>query len=139
VADSAMTMPVHTMLAHRDLLPAEHLMDAGYPSTANLLACRTEHEVRLIAPMRGDSSRQARTHSLYARSAFTIDFDQKRATCPQGHHSPHLEPHPPGRAGRHRRQLSPRRLHRLPGPHRVHPLTPAPAPAPADTTTPPPP
>jgi hypothetical protein len=87
VADSAMTMPIHTMLADRDLLPGEHLMDAGYPSTANLLACRTEHEVRLIAPMRGDSSRQARTHSLYARSVFTIDFDQKRAICPQGHHS----------------------------------------------------
>ena len=24
--------------------PPEHLMDAGYPSTANLLACRTEHQ-----------------------------------------------------------------------------------------------
>jgi transposase len=87
VADSAMTMPIHDMLADRDLLPAEHLMDAGYPSTANLLACRTEHQVRLIAPMRGDSSRHARTNSPYARSAFTIDFDQQRATCPQGHHS----------------------------------------------------
>ena len=42
-----MTMPIHTMLADRDLLPAEHLMDAGYPSTANLLACRAEHQVRL--------------------------------------------------------------------------------------------
>jgi hypothetical protein len=74
------------MLADRDLLPAEHLMDAGYPSTANLLACRTKHQVRLIAPMRGDSSRHARTNSPYARHAFTIDFDQQQATCPQGHH-----------------------------------------------------
>jgi transposase len=87
VADSAMTMPIHHMLADRDLLPAEHLMDAGYPSTANLLACRTEHQVRLIAPMRGDSSRHARINSPYARDAFTIDFDQQQATCPQGHHS----------------------------------------------------
>jgi hypothetical protein len=31
VADSAMTMPIRTTLADRDLLPAEHLMDAGYP------------------------------------------------------------------------------------------------------------
>jgi hypothetical protein len=37
--------------------------------------------------MRGDSSRHARTNSPYARDAFTIDFDQQRATCPQGHHS----------------------------------------------------
>jgi transposase len=87
VADSAMTMPIHQMLAERDLLPGEHLMDAGYPSTANLLDCRIDHEVRLVAPMRGDSSLQARTNSPYARSAFTIDFDRQRATCPQGHHS----------------------------------------------------
>jgi hypothetical protein len=87
VADSAMTMPIHTMLADRGLLPAEHLMDASYPSTANLLTLRTEHQVRLIAPMRGDSSRHAREGSPYARHKFTIDFDQQQATCPQGHHS----------------------------------------------------
>jgi transposase len=87
VADSAMTMPIHTMLADRDLLPAEHLMDAGYPSTANLPALRTEHQVRLIAAMRGDSSRHAREGSPYARDTFTIDFDQRPAICPQGHRS----------------------------------------------------
>jgi hypothetical protein len=31
VADSVMTMPIHHVLAEPDLLPAEHLMDAGYP------------------------------------------------------------------------------------------------------------
>jgi transposase len=87
VADSAMTMNIHTMLADRDLLPAEHLMDAGYPSTANLLALRTEHHVRLVGPMRGDSSRHAREGSPYARDKFTIDFDRQQATCPQGHRS----------------------------------------------------
>ena len=87
VADSAMTMPIHTMLADRDLLPAEQLMDAGYPSTASLLALRTEHQVALIGPMRGDSSRHAREGSPYARDKFTIDFDQQQVTCPQGHHS----------------------------------------------------
>lgn len=87
VADSAMTMPIHTMLASRDLLPGEHLMDAGYPSTKNLLTLRTEHQVRLIGPMRGDSSRHARENSPYARDKFTIDFDRQHATCPQGHRS----------------------------------------------------
>ncbi len=67
VADSAMTMPIHTMLADRDLLPAEHLMDAGYPSTAILLALRTEHQVRLVGPMRGDSSRHTREDSPNTR------------------------------------------------------------------------
>jgi transposase len=87
VADIAMTMPIHAMLAEHDLLPAEHYMDAGYPSTRNLLDCRGQHQVRLMSPMRADSSRQARTNSPYARDAFTIDFDQQRATCPQGHQS----------------------------------------------------
>lgn len=87
VADSTMTMPIHAMLAGRDLLPAEHLMDAGYPSTTNLLACRTEYQVSLIAPMRGDSCHPARTHNGFTQAAFTIDFDHQQATCPQGHHS----------------------------------------------------
>ena len=80
-------MPIHTILADRDLLPAEHLMDAGYPSTKSLLVLRTEHQVRLIGPMRRDSSRHAREGSPYARDKFTIDFDQQQATCPQGHQS----------------------------------------------------
>jgi transposase len=87
VADSAMTMPIHTMLAGRDRLPGEHLMDAGYPSTKSLLALRTEHQVRLIGPMRGDSSRHAREGSPYARDKFTIDFDRQQVTCPQGNRS----------------------------------------------------
>lgn len=87
VADSAMTMPIHTMLAGRDLLPGEHLMDAGYPSTQSLLALRTEHQIRLIGPMRGDSTRHAREGSPYARDKFTIDFDRQQVTCPQGNRS----------------------------------------------------
>jgi transposase len=86
VADQAMTMPIHHQLAARELLPAEHLMDAGYPATANLLACRAD-AVRLVAPIRRDSSRHTREGSPYARDAFTIDFDQQHAICPQGHRS----------------------------------------------------
>jgi hypothetical protein len=86
VADQAMTIPIHRQLAGRDLLPAEHLMDAGYSTTAGLLACRDDG-VRLVAPHRRDSSRHTRTGSPYARDAFTIDFDQQHAICPQGHQS----------------------------------------------------
>jgi transposase len=86
VADQAMTMPIHRMIAERDLLPGEHLMDAGYPTTASLLACRDDN-VRLVAPHRRDSSRHTRTGSAYARDKFTIDFDRREAICPQGHRS----------------------------------------------------
>jgi hypothetical protein len=84
VADQAMTVPIH-QIAGRDLL-AEHLMDAGYSTTAALLTCRDDG-VRLVAPHRRDSSRHTRTGSACARDAFTIDFDQQHATCPQGHRS----------------------------------------------------
>jgi transposase len=86
VADQAMTIPIHHQLTARDLPPGEHLMDAGYSTTAALLACRDDG-VRLIAPHRRDSSRHTRTGSAYARDAFTIDFDQQYAICPQGHKS----------------------------------------------------
>jgi hypothetical protein len=48
VADQAMTMPIHHQLAARELLPAEHLMDAGYPATANLLACQPATKVSAL-------------------------------------------------------------------------------------------
>jgi transposase len=87
VADSTMTMPIHQMLADRDLLPAEHLMDAGYPSADYLVACRNDYQVRLVSPVRADRSPQARANSPFARNAFAIDFDQQQATCPRGHAS----------------------------------------------------
>jgi transposase len=84
VDDSSMTMPIHTALAEQEMLPDEHLMDAGYASAAHLLDCREKHQVRLISPVRGDHSHQARTRNGYQRDAFAIDFDAKQATCPQG-------------------------------------------------------
>ena len=66
--------------------------------------------------MRGDSSRHARTNSPYARDAFTIDFDQHQATCPQGHHSATWNR--PAKAARTSSwSASPQRWHRLPRPH----------------------
>jgi hypothetical protein len=83
VADSTMTVPIHQELAERELLPAEHLMDAGYASAAHIVGCQTEHDVRLVTPVRADRSHQARAKTGFERDAFTIDFDRKQATCPQ--------------------------------------------------------
>jgi transposase len=84
VADSTMTMPIHHQLAEKDLLPGEHAMDAGYASAPHILACRTDHDVRLITPVRDDHSHQARAKTGFDRDAFAIDFDRQQATCPQG-------------------------------------------------------
>ena len=78
-----MTLPIHHDLADRELLPAEHLMDAGYPCASHILTCRTDYEVRLVTPVHADRSHQARAKTGFHRDAFTINFDRKQAVCPQ--------------------------------------------------------
>jgi hypothetical protein len=87
VADNQATEQVHAALARRGLLPAQHLVDAGYPSADLLLASATDHGVTLVCPMMTDNSPQARAGNGYHAGAFTIDFDHRQATCPQGHTS----------------------------------------------------
>jgi hypothetical protein len=50
----------HADLARGDLLPAEHLVDAGYGSVDHLLAARADHGVELVGPLPPDSGWQAR-------------------------------------------------------------------------------
>lgn len=96
VADTTMTAPIHADLARRGLLPAAHYVDSGYPSAALLVSSRTDHQITLVTPLLADTSRQARAADGYDRTAFTIDHDQRQATCPQGH--PSAPGHPPSSA-----------------------------------------
>jgi hypothetical protein len=41
----------------------------------------------MITPLLGDSSRRTRTRNGYSRDRFTIDYDSRTATCPQGQKS----------------------------------------------------
>ena len=49
--DSAMTATIHTHLAQKDLLPGEHLLDAGYVDAGNLTAAQQDHAVTLVGPV----------------------------------------------------------------------------------------
>ena len=80
--DAVMTEPVHDLLDAAGLLPAEHLADAGYASADLLLAARARG-ITLIAPLLAATSLQARTGG-YTAEAFTIDWDNRQVTCPQG-------------------------------------------------------
>ena len=90
--DNAATIPIHRDLAARDLTPAEHYLDSGYPSMPILAAARREHGITMITPLLGDSSRQAKTRNGYSRDDFVIDYDTRTATCPQGQTSAHWNP-----------------------------------------------
>ena len=92
VPDNCATVPIHQNLAARDLAPGRHYLDSGYPSVPNVLAARREHGITMITPLLGDSSRQTKTSNGYSRDDFTIDFDTRTATCPQGQSSAHWNP-----------------------------------------------
>jgi hypothetical protein len=87
VPDAAMTEPIHAALAGRELLPAEHYLDSGYPSAALVVDSLHRWGVTLVTPLLADTSRQAKQAAGYDRASFTIDFDTQQATCPQGQRS----------------------------------------------------
>lgn len=63
--DNSATVPIRQDLTTRGLAPAEHYLDSGYPSMPTLVAARREHDITMITPLLGDSSRQARTGNGY--------------------------------------------------------------------------
>jgi transposase len=82
VPDVVMTGTVHDHLGARGTLPGEHAVDTGYTSADVLLDARARG-ITLIGPLPASSSRQARTGG-YTAAAFTIDWDARQVTCPQG-------------------------------------------------------
>lgn len=84
VTDNQMTAPIHDALAVRNLRPGRHYLDSGYLSAAIVVAARTNRGIALIGPLLADTSAQARAGNGYARTDFTIDYDTRTVTCPQG-------------------------------------------------------
>ena len=84
VTDIAMTTPIHEQLGSRGLLPGEHLAGSGYPSAELIVHTARTFGITLVSPMLLDSSAQARAGAGYDKAAFSIDFDARQATCPQG-------------------------------------------------------
>jgi transposase len=82
-SDLAMTEPVHDALAAARLTPAEHLADAGYVS-ADLLVAARARGITLTGPLRASVAPQARIPGGYTPQMFTIDWQARQLTCPQG-------------------------------------------------------
>ena len=86
VPDAAMTMPVNQALHRKGLPPARHYQDSGY-AAPQAIAEAAQLGIVLVTPLLASTSWQARTETGYDRSAFTIDYDTRTVTCPQGHTS----------------------------------------------------
>lgn len=91
VTDNQMTAPVHDALAARHLPPRRHYLDSGYLSAEAVVHAARSHGIALIGPLLANNSAQARSGG-YTQQAFTIDFDRKQATCPQGTVSSNWKP-----------------------------------------------
>ncbi|WP_319464146.1 IS1182 family transposase [Micromonospora sp. RTP1Z1] len=84
VADTTMTTTIHERLQQRGLLPDEHYLDSGYPSIDLVVTSAARYGITLVTPLLANNSAQARAAAGFDNTAFTIDFDNQRATCPQG-------------------------------------------------------
>ena len=83
-ADVDQTAPIHSALEAKGLLPSDHLLDAGYVDAELLVDSQSEHEVRLVGPVRPDVSWQAKADQGFDIGHFTIDWEAKQVTCPEG-------------------------------------------------------
>ena len=109
---------MHDALARRGLRPGEHAADSGYASADLLLAARARG-ITLLAPVPPDSSPQARSGG-YTADMFTIDWENKQVTCPQGAGIQFLDPGPQQGDQHHPGPVRQGDLRTVPGPGPVH-------------------
>jgi transposase len=86
-ADFDVPALIHQQLAAHELLPAEHLLDSGYVDGALLVNSQNQHQLTVIGPVQAGYSWQAARNEGYDLASFSIDWQAKQVTCPQGHRS----------------------------------------------------
>ncbi len=82
ISDEGAISTIHADLAEKDLLPDQHLVDAGYVTIANLVKTRSDYGVDLVGPTLKTHWYQAETG--YDLTHFDIDWEAETVTCPQG-------------------------------------------------------
>jgi len=82
--DIEMTNVIHKELEHKQLLPLEHLMDTGYVDGKHIVTSQKQYGVELIGPVVISGNWQVKEGLGFDSSQFTIDWEKKIATCPEG-------------------------------------------------------
>ena len=78
VSDCNALPEIQKRLAERDLTPSEHYVDQAYVSGTRL-AESAEQGIRLVGPVANEAGPKE-----FKLSDFTVDLEQKEATCPEG-------------------------------------------------------
>jgi transposase len=84
VLDVEMLEPIQHALAAKELLPTQHLVDAGYPDAQSLVNSQVQYQLEVIGPVAVSQRWQAREGPGYSADQFTIDWSLQRVSCPQG-------------------------------------------------------
>ncbi len=84
--DVASTSDIQESLSKRGLLPSRHFVDTGYVDAGLLVESSEKYNVELFGPTRLNPSWQSREGG-YDSSKFLIDWDNRKATCPEGKQS----------------------------------------------------
>jgi transposase len=77
---------IQDQLNNREVLPAVQLADMGYVNGENLEASRLK-AIRLVGPIRADTSLQARLEDGISLEHFELDYTEQVAQCPGGSQS----------------------------------------------------
>lgn len=83
-SDMAALENVHRTLQQKDLLPDEHLLDAGYVDAESLISAKRDFGVTLCSPVREKVSWQAKTSKGFDLVNFQIDWGKQVVICPKG-------------------------------------------------------
>lgn len=93
VQDMNMAETIHTSLVAKDLVPSEHLMDAGFVDADLVVEAKRDLGIEVIGPFKKDVRWQKAAGHGYELANFTIDWTAHHATCPQGHTSTRWSEH----------------------------------------------
>ena len=81
VQDVRLVAPIHAHLAERDLLPDQHLVDAGYATATEVVAASRNHNVKLVGPILASTSWQTKDGG-FSQADFAVDWENRQVTCP---------------------------------------------------------
>ena len=84
LTDVDQTDSIHQSLANKELLPAEHWVDAGYVDGTLLVESQQKYALELLGPVRDNVSWQSKNPDAYDLTQFKINWKTQQVTCPQG-------------------------------------------------------
>jgi transposase len=87
VADGEATPLIHEALKEKGLLPETQFVDTGYLDAELLFESKERYGVDLFGPTRPDRKWQAKEGTGFEAAAFSLNWEDGTATCPEGKRS----------------------------------------------------